>query len=193
MGGVVLLLVLFVVSMFVLLLLLAGLIIGLYNRLIRLNNQCDSAWANVNTELQRRYDLIPNLVNTVKGYATHERELLEEVTRLREQCMATKGGPDQQAAAETLLQGALGRLMVRLEQYPDLKANQNFLNLQDQLAETENRIQQANAMFNGTVREFNNAVMVFPANLIAGLFGFKARTFFELGTEAAREAPKVQF
>jgi len=177
----------------VLAVILIGLAIGLYNRLVRLNNQCDAAWANVNTELQRRYDLIPNLVNTVKGYATHERELLEEVTRLRERCMATKGDPQQQAAAENLLQGALGQLMVRLERYPDLKANQNFLSLQDQLAETENRIQMANQAFNGAVREFNNAVMVFPANLIAGFFGFKARTFFELGTEAAREAPKVQF
>ncbi|HOJ32856.1 MAG TPA: LemA family protein [Candidatus Hydrogenedentes bacterium] len=176
-----------------LIVLLAGFVIGVYNRLIRLGNQCDASWANIQTELQRRYDLIPNLVNTVKGYAAHERELLEEVTRLREQCVANQGSPQEQAATESLLQGALGRLMVRLERYPDLKANQNFLDLQAQLADTENRIQMANSMYNATVRDFNNAVMVFPANMVAMVYAFKPRQFFELGTEAARQAPQVQF
>lgn len=173
--------------------LIVGFAIGVYNRLIRLNNQCDASWADVQTELQRRYDLIPNLVNTVKGYATHERELLEEVTRLREQCAANQGPPEEQAATENLLQGALGRLMVRLERYPDLKANQNFLELQRELANTEDRIQASNSLYNGNVRECNNATMTFPANVVAGVFGFKPRQFFELRNEAAREAPQVQF
>lgn len=143
--------------------------------------------------MQRRYDLIPNLVNTVKGYASHERELLEEVTRLREQCAANHGSPEQQAVSENMLQGVLGKLMVRLEAYPDLKANQNFLDLQQELANTENRIQAALRFYNGNVRENNNKVQMFPSNIIAGMFGFGKREFFELRNEEARVAPKVEF
>jgi LemA protein len=175
------------------LLLLALYAIGVYNGLIRLRNTVDESWSGVETEMQRRYDLIPNLVNTVKGYATHERELLEEVTRLREQAAGNHGSPNDQAASENLLQGALGKLMVRLEAYPDLKANTNFLELQTELANTENRIQAAYRFYNGNVRDYNNRVQVFPSNIIAGMFGFTAREFFELQNEAARQAPKVEF
>lgn len=168
-------------------------IIGMYNGLVQTRNHCDEAWSDVETEMQRRYDLIPNLVNTVKGYASHEKELLEEVTRLREQCSANHGSPEQQAATENILQGALGKLMVRLEQYPDLKANQNFLSLQEELANTENRIQAANRFYNGNVREMNNKTQMFPSNIIANMFGFKSREYFELKNEAAREAPTVKF
>ncbi len=168
-------------------------VIGVYNRLVRTRNQVDQAWAGVQTELQRRYDLIPNLVNTVKGYASHERELLEEVTRLRQDCVNNTGSPAAQAVSESKLQTALGGLMVRLEAYPDLKANQNFLSLQQELAVTEDRLQSTRTGYNGTVLEYNNAIQVFPVNLIAGFLGFLRREFFELENPAAREAPKVSF
>ena len=168
-------------------------IVGMYNGLVKIRNQCDEAWADIETEMQRRYDLIPNLVNTVKGYASHEKELLENVTRLREQAAANHGSPGEQAAAEGQLMGALGQLMVRLERYPDLKANQNFLELQRELTNTEDRMQAANRFYNGNVRENNNKVQMFPTNIVAGVFGFKVREFFEIRTEEAREAPKVEF
>jgi len=177
----------------VILVILALYVIGVYNSLVRLRNTCDESWSGVETEMQRRYDLIPNLVNTVKGYAAHEKGLLEEVTRLREQCSTNHGTPGEQAATESLLQGALGRLMVRLEAYPDLKANQNFLELQQELANTENRIQAAYRFYNGNVRDMNNRVEMFPSNIFAGMFGFGKREFFELQNEEARTAPKVQF
>ena len=166
---------------------------GMYNGLVRVRNHCDDAWANVQTELQRRYDLIPNLVNTVKGYATHERELLEEVTRLRQECVNNQGSPESQAQSENQFVRALGNLMVRLEAYPDLKANQNFLSLQQELANTEDRLQAARRFYNGNVRENNNKVQMFPTNIIAGMFGFDKREYFELEDQAAKEAPKVQF
>ncbi|MBN2308417.1 MAG: LemA family protein [Candidatus Hydrogenedentes bacterium] len=172
---------------------IGALVAGVYNGLIKIGNHCDDAWANVGTELQRRYDLIPNLVATAKGYAAHERELLEEVTRLRQDCVHNTGTPGEQAQSENLLSRALGNLMVRLEAYPDLKANQNFLQLQEELANTEDRIQAARRFYNGNVRENNNKVKVFPNNIVAGMFGFKEREYFELEDEAARQAPKVQF
>ncbi|MCP4639048.1 MAG: LemA family protein [bacterium] len=174
-------------------LVVAMVVAGMYNGLVRVRNHCEDAWANVDTELQRRYDLIPNLVSTAKGYATHERELLEEVTRLRQDCVNNKGTPGEQAQTENLLSGALGNLMVRLEAYPDLKANENFLQVQQELANTEDRIQSARRFYNGNVRENNNKVQMFPTNIIAGMFGFQDREFFELEDEAARKAPKVQF
>ncbi len=170
-----------------------GYVIRIYNALIRIKNQCDESWSDVETEMQRRYDLIPNLVNTVKGYASHEKELLEEVTRLREQAVADHGSPAHQAQTENMLQGALGKLMVRLEAYPDLKANQNFLELQRELTNTEDRIQAALRFYNGNVRDNNNKVQVFPSNIVAGIFGFGLREFFELQNEEARQAPTVQF
>ncbi len=167
--------------------------VAAYNSLVSLRNQVDEAWSNVETELKRRYDLIPNLVNTVKGYASHERELLEKVTALREQAVQTTGDAAEQAKVESMLQGALRQLMVRLEAYPDLKANQNFLELQRELANTEDRIQAALRFYNGNVRELNNRIQQFPSNVVAGMFHFTEREFFELEDEAARQAPQVQF
>lgn len=174
-------------------LVVVGFVIGQYNKLIRMRNQVDQSWANVETELQRRYDLIPNLVNTVKGYATHEKELLEEVTRLRQDAMANTGSPGSQARTEGPLNAALGNLMVRLEAYPDLKANTNFLQLQQDLANTEDRIQQTRGAYNGAVRQYNDASQQFPANIIAGMFSFGPKEFFEIDNEAVREVPKVAF
>jgi LemA protein len=165
----------------------------MYNGLVSIRNQCDEAWSNVDTELKRRYDLIPNLLNTVKGYAKHEKELLEQVTSLREQAANNHGNLASQAADETALQGVLGKLMVRLEAYPDLKASANFQELQSELANTENRIQAALRFYNGNIRENNNKVQQFPSNIIAGMFSFSLREFFELDIPEARIAPKVEF
>ncbi len=167
--------------------------IGLYNGLVSIRNQCDEAWSNVDTELKRRYDLIPNLINTVKGYAKHERELLEQVTAMREKAAGNHGSMESQARDEVQLQRSLGQLMVRLENYPELKASANFLELQQELANTENRIQAALRFFNGNVRDNNNRVQQFPSNVVAGMFGFTVREFFELEEPAARVAPKVEF
>ncbi|NQU49421.1 MAG: LemA family protein [Planctomycetes bacterium] len=171
----------------------AVIFIGLYNGLVSIRNQCDEAWSNVDTELKRRYDLIPNLVNTVKGYAKHERELLEQVVEMREQAAGNHGSLASQAQDEVRLQKSLGQLMVRLEAYPDLKASANFVELQGELANTENRIQAALRFFNGNIRENNNKVQQFPSNVIANMFSFGTREFFELDIPEAREAVKVGF
>ena len=165
--------------------------IGIRNHLVDLEETVTAAWANVDTVLQRRYDLIPNLVNTVKGYAAQEKGVLEEVTRLRSQWGEAKS-PDQRAEAATQMEGALGRLMVVVENYPDLKSNQNFLALQDELAGTENRISVERRRYNDAVREYNVAIRRFPAAIVASMSGFDRRTPFEAG-EAARTAPTVQF
>ena len=165
----------------------------MYNRLVAVRNHCDESWSNVNTELQRRYQLIPNLLNTVKGYATHEKDLFASVTAMREQAASNNGTVASQAADESQLQAALSKLMVRLEAYPDLKANHNFLELQRELANTENRIQAALRFFNGNVRENNNKVQQFPSNIIAGIGNFGLRDFFELDNPDARQAVNVQF
>jgi LemA protein len=163
-----------------------------YNRLVQRHEAVDESWAQVENVLQRRYDLIPNLVNTVKGYASHERELLEEVTRLRSQWGAAKD-VNQKVQAAQQLEGVLGRLMVVLERYPDLKANQNFLALQDELAGTENRIAVERRRYNQVVRDYNIVVRRFPSNIVAGLTGFeKSDAYFE-AADAAKEVPKVQF
>ena len=167
--------------------------VAMYNGLVSIRNQCDEAWSNVDTELKRRYDLIPNLLSTVKGYAKHERELLEKVTDLREKAAGNQGSLASQAQDEIQLGAALGQLMVRLEAYPDLKASQNFLELQEELANTENRIQAALRFFNGNIRENNNKVQQFPSNILAGMFSFGLREFFELDVPEARQAPKVEF
>ncbi|MCF7838539.1 MAG: LemA family protein [Candidatus Marinimicrobia bacterium] len=164
---------------------------GVYNRLVGLDESCSRAWADVETVLQRRFDLIPNLVNTVKGYASHERELLEEVTRLRSQWGAAREPAARQQTAG-LLEGALGRLMVVVENYPDLKANQNFIALQDELAGTENRISVERRRFNEAVQRYNTAIRRFPASIVAGLRGFDRRTPFEAAPEA-QAAPAVSF
>lgn len=167
--------------------------VGAFNGLVSIRNQCDEAWSNVDTELKRRYDLIPNLVNTVKGYAQHEKTLLEQVVSLREKASANHGSPSSQAKDEAQLVRAMGQLMVRLEAYPDLKANTNFLELQKELANTENRIQASLRFYNGNVRENNNKIEQFPSNIVAGMFRFVKKEFFELELPEARETPKVQF
>ncbi|RPI25942.1 MAG: LemA family protein [Acidobacteria bacterium] len=165
--------------------------VGSYNRLVNLQEQVNSSWAQVDTVLQRRYDLIPNLVNTVKGYAKQEQQVLTEITRLRSQWGEAKTTAER-AQAATGLEGALGRLMVVIENYPELKSNQNFLALQDELAGTENRIAVERRRFNQTVQTYNASLRRFPTNILAGILGFESHPYFEAGT-AAREAPKVQF
>ena len=172
---------------------LAIVLIALYNGLVSIRNQCDEAWSNVGTELKRRYDLIPNLVSTVKGYASHEKDLLEKVVEMREQAAGNTGSLASQAQDEIQLQKALGQLMVRLENYPDLKASSNFLELQEELANTEDRVQASLRFFNGNVRENNNKVQQFPSNVVAGTFSFTLREFFELDVPEAREPVKVEF
>ncbi|MEM7339406.1 MAG: LemA family protein [Actinomycetota bacterium] len=167
--------------------------ITLYNRLVAIRNQCDEAWSNVDTELQRRYQLIPNLVSTVKGYAEHERELLTQITQLRERAFLNDGQPASQAQDESRLQAALGQLMVRLENYPELKANTNFLELQRELANTEDRIQASLRFYNGNVRENNNRVQQFPSNIVASIGNFGLRDFFEIDNPDARNPVQVEF
>jgi len=164
-------------------------VFGMYNRLVRARNHCDEAWHNIDTELKRRYDLIPNLVRCVKGYAKYEQEVLEKVTRLRQECVANTGSPESQAASENKLVRALAALLVRVERYPDLKASQNYLELQQALVNTEDRIQAARRFYNGNVRENNNLVEMFPTNLIARLCGFGRREFFEVADVRERAAP----
>jgi LemA protein len=175
----------------VVILIAAGFLFGQYNRIVTLDENANAAWANVETVLQRRFDLIPNLVNTVKGYASHEKELLEEVTRLRSQWGKAQT-VSQKAQAASLLEGALGRLMVVVENYPDLKANQNFLALQDELAGTENRISVERRRYNEAVRAYNTRIRRIPTVFIANLFGFDRKTPFE-ADEGAQQAPKVSF
>ncbi len=167
-------------------------LVGSYNGLVSSNQAVDKAWGDVETDLQRRYDLIPNLVNTVKGYAKHESSVLEEVTRLRSQWGEAKTSTDQVKAANDL-EGALGRLMVVVEKYPDLKANENFLRLQDELAGTENRIAVTRQRYNEAVQDYNVKVQSFPSNLMASIGGFKVRDSYFKAKEAAQDAPQVQF
>ncbi len=166
--------------------------VGGYNRLVTLNESIDGQWAQVENVLKRRYDLIPNLVATVKGYAKHEQELLTKITELRSQWGKAQTKQDRLTAASGL-EGMLGRLMVVMERYPDLKANQNFLRLQDELAGTENRIATERRRYNETVRQYNIMVRRFPTNLTDSIFGFSKRDeYFEV-EEAAKEVPKVEF
>ena len=171
-----------------------GWAIGIYNGLIGLRNQVKNAWAQIDVQLKRRHDLIPNLVETVKGYAGHEAGTLQAVTEARTKAVAAGGaGVAEQGKAEGELSSALGRLMVVVEQYPDLKANQNFLGLQEELTSTENRIGFSRQHYNDSVMTYNTRTEVFPANVVAGMFNFNQEEFFELEEEAAREAPKVTF
>ena len=166
--------------------------IGIYNGLITLRNRADNAWAQVDVQLRRRYDLIPNLVETVKGYAAHEKEVFQKVTEARSQAI-NAGTVAEQGKAENMLTGALKSLFAVVESYPDLKANQNFLMLQEELAGTEGKIAYARQFYNDTVMKFNTRIQIFPVNMVAGMFNFKESEFFELKDEAAREAPKVEF
>ncbi len=174
----------------VIVLLVIAVLVGFstYNKIVTLDEGIDSAWAQVETVLQRRYDLIPNLVNTVKGYATHEKGLFEEIARLRSQWGEAKG-TEAKAQTATQMEGALARLMVVVENYPELKANQNFIALQDELAGTENRISVERRRYNEVVREYNTAVRRFPGNL----FKFKRRDVYFEADQAAAAAPKVEF
>ena len=167
-------------------------LIGIYNGLVRLRNEVKNAWAQIDVQLKRRHDLIPNLVETVKGYAGHEKGTLEAVIQARSRAVSAEG-VEARSQAEAGLSGALGRLMVVVEQYPDLKANQNFLSLQEELTSTENRIGFARQFYNDTVMQFNTRIESFPQNIVAGMFQFRQSAFFELQDEAAREAPKVSF
>ncbi len=165
-----------------------------YNSFVRLVNRTKEAWADIDVQLKRRYDLIPNLINTVKGYATHEQATFEKITEARSQAMQA-GTVEEHAQAENMLSGALKSLFAVAEAYPDLKANQNFLELQRELSDTENKIQAARRFYNGNVRDLNTAIESFPGNVIASTFKFGKRDFFELeGTdEAARNPVEVKF
>jgi LemA protein len=163
-----------------------------YNSLVRLRNYIAESWSNVDTELKRRYDLIPNLVATVKGYAAHEREVLERVVELRNRCAANHGPVADQARDEGQLVAALKQLFVLVENYPQLKADQNFLKLQGELINTENRIQAARRFYNGNVRDYRNKCESFPSNLVAGAFNFQAHDFFSVPPTVAG-VPNVDF
>jgi len=167
-------------------------LITIYNGLIKFRNRTDEAWSDIDVQLKRRYDLIPNLVNAVKGYAKHERELFENVTKARTAAMGAQD-PGEKAKAENMLSGTLKSLFAVAENYPDLKANENFLELQRELSDTENKIQAARRFYNGNVRDFNTKIQVFPNNLIAGTLNFKEYDFFELEGEEAKEPVKVDF
>jgi len=185
---------------------LAGIIIGIivgvlliifliiYNGLVRRRNQVKNAWAQIDVQLKRRYDLIPNLVETAKGYMKHERETLESVTKARNLAQqASSAGAGERAKAEGELSSVLSHLLAVVENYPDLKANQNFLALQEELASTENKISFSRQYYNDSVLRYNNQTQMFPSNIVASMTGFKASEFFEVTLAAEREAPKVSF
>jgi len=165
-----------------------------FNNFVRLTTRVKEAWSDIDVQLKRRYDLIPNLVETVKGYASHESGTLQKVTEMRTRAMNATA-PADKAEAENMLSGALKSLFAVSENYPNLKANENFLSLQQELSDTENKIQAARRFYNGVVMELNQAIQMFPGNLIAGIGGFKQADFFQLGDAdaAAKEPVKVQF
>lgn len=171
-----------------------AILVGIYNGLVRLRNQVKNAWAQIDVQLKRRYDLIPNLVETVKGYVKHERETLEAVVKARNVAVqSSSAGAGERAKVEGELGAALARLLVVVERYPDLKANQNFLALQEELTSTENKISFSRQYYNDQVLRYNNQTQMFPSNIIASMFGFKAGEFFGVTAEAERQAPKVSF
>ena len=177
-----------VIGVVVLLLLVLA---GLYNRLVALRNRIDNAWSQIDVQLKRRYDLIPNLIETVKGYAAHERELFENVTKARANAISA-GNVGDQAKAENMLTGALRSLFAVAENYPDLKANQNFLMLQEELSGTESKIAFSRQFYNDTVMSFNTSIQTFPSSMVASAFGFTQRDYFEI-EEGSREPVKVDF
>jgi LemA protein len=162
-----------------------------YNGLVRLRNRVDSSWSQIDVQLKRRHDLIPNLIETVKGYAAHEQGTFEKVVQARNAAVNAQG-PQEAAQAENVLTGALRSIFALAEAYPDLKANQNFLSLQEELTSTEDRISYARQFYNDTVQNYNTRIQTFPRNLIAGMFNFTPRQFFQ-AEEGAQEVPKVQF
>lgn len=170
-------------------------IAGIYNSLVRLKNRAKEAWADIDVQLKRRYDLIPNLVETVKGYATHERKLFENVTKARAEAMKAEesGDPKKVGEKENVLAGTLKSLFAVAENYPDLKASQNFLELQRDLRDTEDKIQAARRFYNGNVRDLNIKIESFPSNIIASMFGFKQMNLFEIQEAEERKTPEVKF
>lgn len=170
-------------------------VIMMYNSLIRLKNRVDEAWSDIDVQLKRRYDLIPNLVETVKGYAAHEKETLDRVIQARNSAMAVqgKGSAKEQADAENALSSTLKSIFALAESYPNLKANENFLELQRELTDTEDKIQASRRFYNGNVRDFNTKLQIFPTNVIGNMLGFKNRDYFEIEEPGQREAVKVQF
>lgn len=175
---------------------LAGIVVaGMYNSLVKGRQRVLDAWADIDVQLKRRYDLIPNLIETVKGYAAHEKELFENVTKARATALEAEktGDPRKVREAENALAGTLKTLFAVAENYPDLKASQNFLELQRDLRDTEDKIQAARRFYNGNVRDFNIKIESFPSNIIASIFGFKKMEFFEIEKEEEKETPKVEF
>jgi len=167
-------------------------VVSIYNSLVRLRNQVKNAWSQIDVQLKRRHDLIPNLIETVKGYMTHERDTLENITKARSQAVQAEGVGDK-AKAEGELTRALGKFNLVVENYPDLKANQNFLALQEELTSTENKISFARQSYNDQVLFYNNKIQMFPSNVIAGMFSFKQEEFFEIENAEERAVPKVDF
>jgi len=167
-------------------------IIAVYNALVRLRNQVDNAWSQIDVQLKRRHDLIPNLIETAKGYMQYERATFEAITKARSQAMGAKTVTEA-SKAEGALGEALTKFLLVVENYPDLKANQNFLALQEELTSTENKISFARQSYNDNVLFFNNKTQMFPSNIIANMFNFIKRDFFELEAPAEREVPKVSF
>jgi len=167
-------------------------VIGIYNSLVGLRNQVDNAWSQIDVQLKRRHDLIPNLVETAKGYMQHERGTFEAITQARAAAAGAKTVKDS-AAAEGLLEQAIGRFMLVVENYPDLKANQNFLALQEELSSTENKISFARQAYNDGVLVYNNKIQMFPSNVVAGIFAFTKRDFFQVDKPEEREVPKISF
>jgi LemA protein len=166
--------------------------VAMYNGLVRLKVQCDNAWADIDVQLKRRYDLIPNLVETVKGYAAHEKGTLEAVINARNRAMSATG-PADKAEAENMLSGALKSLFALSEAYPQLRAIESFTSLQNSLTQIEDTVQNARRYYNAVVRDLNTKILQFPTNIFAGMLGFKQREFFEVSAPAEREAPKVSF
>ena len=167
-------------------------IVKIYNGLIKLKVRTNEAWSDIDVQLKRRYDLIPNLINTVKGYATHERELFENVTKARANAMNAQN-PEEKAGAENMLTGALKSLFAVSENYPQLKANENFLELQRELSDTENKIQASRRFYNGNVRDLNTKIQIFPDSIVANMLRIGKREFFEIEDEKEKETPKVEF
>jgi LemA protein len=166
--------------------------IGIYNSLVRLRNQVKNSWSQIDVQLKRRHDLIPNLVETAKGYMKHERETLENITNARSKAMGAETVKEA-SQAESELSGAVSKFFLVVENYPDLKANQNFLALQEELTSTENKIAFARQSYNDQVLFFNNKIQMFPSNIVASMFGFKEADFFEIEDLAERDVPKVDF
>ncbi|UCG88086.1 MAG: LemA family protein [Gemmatimonadota bacterium] len=166
--------------------------IGIYNRLVNLRNNVEASWQQIDVQLQKRYDLVPNLVETVKGYAAHEKEVFQRVTEARANCINAQGA-SAQGEAENMLTGALKSLFAVAEAYPDLKANQNFLMLQQELANIENKVAYSRQHYNDVVRAYNTLQQQFPANMVAGMAGSRPADYFEIEEPEAREAPKVSF